>query len=34
MEEKRPRPPKMQREITCADLGNGIYNFSTPSVGF
>ena len=34
MDEKRPFRPPMQKEITCADLGNGIYNFATPPVGF
>ena len=34
MEEKRPPRPPMQKEIQVADLGNGIYNFSTPPVGF
>lgn len=35
MEGKPPfKPPMMQKEITCANLGNGIYNFSTPPVGF
>lgn len=34
MEEKRPHMPRMQREIICTDLGNGIYNFATPPVGF
>lgn len=34
MEEKRPPRPPMQKEILCAGLGNGIYNFSTPPVGF
>lgn len=33
MEQKHP-PMPMQREITCTDLGNGIYNFATPPVGF
>lgn len=34
MDEKRlPRPP-MQKEITCENLGNGIYNIATPPVGF
>lgn len=34
MDEKRPPRPQMQKEITCTDLGNGIYNFATPPVGF
>ncbi|MBQ8835366.1 MAG: MBL fold metallo-hydrolase [Oscillospiraceae bacterium] len=34
MDEKRPPRPPMQKEITCKDLGSGIYNFATPPVGF
>ena len=34
MDEKRPPRPPMQKEITCTDLGSGIYNFATPPVGF
>lgn len=34
MERKHPPRIPMQREITCTDLGNGIFNFSTPPVGF
>ena len=34
MDEKRPPRPQMQKEITCENLGNGIYNIATPPVGF
>lgn len=34
MEGKRPPGPPIQKEILWQDLGNGIYNFSTPPVGF
>ena len=34
MEQKHPPMPPMQKEILVADIGNRIFNISTPPVGF
>ena len=34
MEQKRPHMPPMQKEHTYTDLGDGIWNISSPPVGF